>query len=441
MLVALVLYLEAGLPFALTALGAVAAYTVFTFKLSSWRIGVRKQMNALDSKSSSQIVDGLLNYETVKYFQNEKHEVTRHDSVLAEYAKKATITTQSLGFLNFGQQFIFTFALGLSMAMSVARVSAGTMTLGDLVLVNTLLMQLSIPLHFLGTVYRELQSAVTDMSVLFDLLNKRTAYQLECESAGHPDHFAEFTYKGGNIKFDNVVFHYKPEQPMLRGLSFEIPAGTSLGVVGPSGCGKSTIMRLLYKFYAPNGGNITVDGQDIHSVTSESLRKHIGVIPQDTVLFNDTILYNIRYGDLSATDEQVFAASKKAGLHDSVLTFSEQYQTIVGERGLKLSGGEKQRVAIARALLRSAPILLADEATSALDSRTERGAVDALEALGDHGNSLTSLMIAHRLSTIKHCDAILVLKQGKMVEYGTHDELIALRGLYHDLWEQQLQEE
>eukprot|EP01059_Diplonema_ambulator_P009720 TRINITY_DN1965_c0_g2_i3.p1 TRINITY_DN1965_c0_g2~~TRINITY_DN1965_c0_g2_i3.p1 ORF type:complete len:651 (+),score=215.65 TRINITY_DN1965_c0_g2_i3:51-2003(+) len=432
LLVSAVLYKEAGLPFSVTAVCAVVAYSMFTFKVSSWRIDVRKAMNKADQEQSTAMVDSLLNYETVKYFQNEKHEINKYNELLKQYEKRSVLTTQSLAALNFGQQFIFTIALAVTMGMSVVRVQAGTMTLGDLVLVNTLLMQLSVPLNFLGTVYRELQAAMADMESLFKLLN---------EGADEPDDrdLPDFVYKGGSIEFRNVVFRYKEDQNMLRGLSFTIPAGESLGVVGPSGCGKSTILRLLFGFYRPESGQILIDGQDISQVNLASLRKYFGVIPQDTVLFNDTLMHNLRYGNLEATDEQCIEASKKADLHNSVGTFSEGYNTRVGERGLKLSGGEKQRVAIARCLLRGAPILLADEATSALDTRTEEKAMHALRATSE--NPLTSVIIAHRLSTVSHCSHILVLKEGNVVEYGTHDELLDMNGLYTSMWQLQQQDD
>ena len=437
-LVSGVLYWQAGLPFAATALGAVGAYTVFTFQLSAWRISVRKEMNQTDNKASARLVDGLLNYETVKYFQNEAYELRRYDQYVRDYSKKAVLTTQSLGFLNFGQQFIFTAALGLSMAMSVTRVASGTMTLGDLVLVNTLLMQLSIPLHFLGTVYRELSAALTDMEKLFELLALET--NEEADRRNNADTaVVPFEFKGGDIEFRDVRFNYKSDQQMLKGVSFKIPAGSSLGVVGPSGCGKSTLVKLLFKFYSPQSGQVLVDGQDVNTVESTGLRVHMGVIPQDTVLFNDTLMHNVRYGRLDATDDEVKDSVHKAGLHEAVLGFSEQYETRVGEMGVKLSGGEKQRVSIARTLLRGAPILLADEATSALDTRTETRAMAALRECSAP-RALTSLIIAHRLSTVKSCDAILVLKEGEVHEYGTHEELLEAGGLYASLWEQQLQD-
>eukprot|EP01064_Diplonema_japonicum_P018686 TRINITY_DN27382_c0_g1_i1.p1 TRINITY_DN27382_c0_g1~~TRINITY_DN27382_c0_g1_i1.p1 ORF type:complete len:664 (+),score=124.91 TRINITY_DN27382_c0_g1_i1:48-1994(+) len=429
-LVSAVLYREAGLPFSVTAVSAVVAYSVFTFKLSAWRIGVRKEMNKSDQEASTSMVDSLLNYETVKYFQNEKYEVSRYETLLKRYEKQAVVTQQSLSGLNFGQQFIFTIALSVTMAMSVVRVQAGLMTLGDLVLVNALLMQLSVPLNFLGTVYRELQAAMTDMESLFKLLNEG-----EPEESGLPD----LVYKGGEIEFRDVVFNYKADQKMLRGVSFTIPAGNSLGIVGPSGCGKSTILRLVFRFFTPESGTILVDGQDINKVNVESLRKHMGVIPQDTVLFNETLMYNLRYGDLTATDEQCIEAAKKADLHNSVRNFSDGYDTKVGERGLKLSGGEKQRVAIARCLLRNAPILLADEATSALDSRTEEKAMLALRSTTE--TPLTSVIIAHRLSTVSGCDKVLVLKEGNVFEYGTHEELLAKNGLYASMWHTQQESE
>ena len=426
-LVSAVLYREAGLPFVLTACTAVTAYTVFTIIVSTWRIEVRKTMNKHDTESSGLIIDGLLNYETVKYFQNEKYEVDRYDEILRKYSKDAAKTTQSLSFLNLGQQLIFTSALAVAMGMSVTRVAAGTMTLGDLILVNTLLMQLSMPLNFLGTVFRELQTAVTDMDNLFTLLSSNQP---------PPEPETKFVFKSGEIEFRDVFFSYRTDQAVLKGLSFKVPAGHSVGVVGPSGCGKSTIHRLLFKFHFPSSGTILVDGQDITEISSESLRSHFGVIPQDTVLFNDTILHNIRYGKIGATDEECYEASKKAGLHETVMGFPDGYSTKVGERGLKLSGGEKQRVSIARCLLRNAPILLADEATSALDTRTEALTMDSLRDTHNE-QPLTSIIIAHRLSTIRDCNAVLVLKEGLQHEYGSHSELMEKKGLYYDMWMRQ----
>eukprot|EP00659_Diplonema_papillatum_P022774 gene22775-34898_t len=309
-----VLYYEAGAPFAITAFAAVSAYTVFTFVLSSWRITVRKKMNQAENEANVVIVDGLLNYETVKYFQNEEYEVRRYDVLLQKYSKQAVLTQQSLALLNFGQQFIFTAALGVAMALSAAQVAAGTMTLGDLVLINTLLMQLSVPLNFLGTVYRELQTAVTDMEALLALLEEAGGENL----TNQPQE--PFQFVKGDIEFQNVCFGYVDGKRMLDGVSFKVPGGTSLGVVGPSGCGKSTILRLLFRFFNPGSGSILLDGQDTRKLDQASFRKYFGVIPQDNVLFNDTVMHNIRYGNLDATDEECIAASKKAGLHSAVLT-------------------------------------------------------------------------------------------------------------------------
>eukprot|EP01063_Lacrimia_lanifica_P031175 TRINITY_DN5088_c0_g1_i1.p1 TRINITY_DN5088_c0_g1~~TRINITY_DN5088_c0_g1_i1.p1 ORF type:complete len:679 (+),score=201.06 TRINITY_DN5088_c0_g1_i1:68-2104(+) len=431
-LVSAVLYHEAGFAFTATAIGAVVGYTGFTFTLSSWRIKVRQQMNKADGAASSAIIEGLQNYETVKYFQNEKYELSRYDRLLRAYEKPAVTTSQSLGALNFGQQFIFTAALGVTMAMSVTRVASGTMTLGDLILVNTLLMQLSVPLNFLGTVYRELQTALTDFEALFALL--------AVDGKNDTTHFPAFVYKTGAIEFNDVHFRYKPSQPMLQGISFTVPGGTSLGVVGPSGCGKSTILRLLFGFYSADSGRITVDGQDVTQVSVDTLRSAYGVIPQDVVLFNESILNNIRYGNLDATDEACIEASKAAGLHSAVSSFTDGYETRVGARGVKLSGGEKQRVAIARCLLRAAPILLADEATSALDTRTESLATSALRSCGGEDRPLTSILIAHRLSTVMHCDNIMVLRAGGIEEFGSHEELLDKGGLYADMWQQQQQD-
>eukprot|EP01062_Namystynia_karyoxenos_P063298 TRINITY_DN56119_c0_g1_i1.p1 TRINITY_DN56119_c0_g1~~TRINITY_DN56119_c0_g1_i1.p1 ORF type:complete len:688 (+),score=309.66 TRINITY_DN56119_c0_g1_i1:183-2066(+) len=434
-LVALVLWREAGPEFMGVALAAVTTYSIFTFVVSQWRIKVRQEMNQADNVANTALVDSLINYETVKYFQNEKHEEDQFSRLAERYNRAGALTTKSLAFLNFGQQFIFTSSITVALLLCVAKVQAGAMTLGDMVLVNTLLMQLSIPLHFLGTVYREIQQALADMDNLFKLFEQRSTLK---PTDGKP----EFQFRGGCIEFRDVHFSYPRGKQLLKGISFTVPAGTSVGIVGPSGCGKSTILRLVFRFFDPVAGQILVDGQEVSEVTLESLRRHIGVIPQDCVLFNTTIRDNIRYGRMDASDAEVEEAARQASIHDAIMGFPAGYDTKVGERGLKMSGGEKQRIAIARCLLRGAPILLADEATSALDSKTEEETMMALRraAQEEVARRGTALVIAHRLSTVKDCAQILVMSEGEIAESGTHDSLLAAGGLYADMWNRQQQE-
>lgn len=402
-------------------------YTWFTVRASNWRIDIRREMNASDTDANSKAIDSLLNYETVKYFNNERMEANRYDHSMAGYESAATKTWTSLAWLNMGQTLIFTVGLVFCMGMSAMAVVDGTQTIGDFVMINALLMQLSIPLNFIGFVYRELRQGLADMEDMFNLLD------VDAEIIDAPD-AAPLEVAGGSVRFDDVQFHYDPERPILKGVSFEVPAGHTVAIVGPSGAGKSTISRLLFRFYDVSSGAITIDGQDIASVTQQSLRSKIGMVPQDTVLFNDTILYNIRYGRPAAADAEVHEAARLAQISSFIDKLPQGYDAEVGERGLKLSGGEKQRVAIARTILKAPPILILDEATSALDTHTEREIQSALDQVS---KNRTTLVIAHRLSTVVNAEAILVLDDGKIVERGTHSELLAMNGLYASMWERQ----
>ncbi|MBI1620247.1 ABCB family ABC transporter ATP-binding protein/permease [Aquamicrobium zhengzhouense] len=402
-------------------------YTWFTVKASDWRISIRREMNESDTDANTKAVDSLLNYETVKYFSNEKMEAQRFDRSMARYEDAATRTWTSLGWLNFGQGVIFGVGMAAVMALSAWEVSRGTHTIGDFVFVNAMLMQLSIPLNFIGFIYREIRQALTDIEQMFDLLGVKPEV-----TDGEGAH--DLVVKEGTISFDNVHFAYDPERPILKGISFEVPAGKTVAIVGPSGAGKSTISRLLFRFYDIQSGSIRIDGKDIRDVTQESLRASIGMVPQDTVLFNDTILYNVRYGRMSATEEEVTRAAELAQIKDFILRLPDGFRTMVGERGLKLSGGEKQRVAIARTILKAPPILMLDEATSALDTQTEQEIQAALDLVS---RDRTTLVIAHRLSTVIGADEIIVLKEGEIAERGRHADLLAAGGLYAQMWDRQ----
>ncbi|MCB1382928.1 MAG: ABC transporter ATP-binding protein/permease [Notoacmeibacter sp.] len=417
--------------YGLTYVGVVAVtvwlYTWFTVRASDWRISIRREMNNSDTEANTKAVDSLLNFETVKYFNNEQMEAERFDRSMARYEKAATQTWTSLGWLNFGQAVIFGAGMAIVMVMSALEVQAGTQTLGDFVFINAMLMQLSIPLNFIGFIYREIRQGLTDIEQMFDLLDVRA------EVTDKP-HAPDLAVRDGAIRFEDVHFAYDPSRPILKGISFEVPAGNTVAIVGPSGAGKSTISRLLFRFYDIQSGAITIDGQDLRGVTQKSLRGAIGMVPQDTVLFNDTIAYNIRYGRMAASEDEVRRAAELAQISGFIEKLPEGYKAMVGERGLKLSGGEKQRVAIARTILKAPPILILDEATSALDTHTEQEIQAALDLVS---KDRTTLVIAHRLSTVIGADSIIVLRDGEIAEQGTHRELLAKKGLYADMWDRQ----
>ena len=410
--------------FAGITLIALVVYIAFTITVTEWRTQFRKQMNELDSTAHSRAIDSLLNYETVKYFNNEDFEARRYDENL-EKLRRASLKSQStLSMLNTGQQLIIASALVAMLWRATEGVVAGRMTLGDLVMVNAFMIQLYIPLNFLGVIYREIKQSLTDLDKMFTLLER------EREIADAPG-AQPLQVDEGRVRFERVSFAYDPSRPILHDVSFEIPAGKTVAVVGPSGAGKSTLARLLYRFYDIGNGAITIDGQDIRQVTQASLRQAIGIVPQDTVLFNDTVEYNIAYGRPGATREEVEAAAKAAHIHDFIAGTPKGYDTMVGERGLKLSGGEKQRVAIARTLLKNPPVLIFDEATSALDSANERAIQAELRSVSQ---GKTALVIAHRLSTVVDAHEIVVMDGGRVVERGPHAELLARGGRYAEMW-------
>ncbi|WEJ57521.1 ABC transporter ATP-binding protein/permease [Devosia sp. FJ2-5-3] len=417
--------------FGLSYLGVLVVmiwgYLYFTIKASNWRITIRRQMNDSDTDANGKAIDSLLNYETVKYFANEQMEAERFDRSMAGYERSAIRIWTSLGFLNFGQAVIFYAGFLIISIMAILGVMDGTLTLGDFVLLNTFLMQIYRPLNFIGFVYRELRQGLTDIEEMFKLLDK------DPEITDKPD-AKPLAVTGPTLRFEDVTFHYDADRPILKGVSFEVPAGKTVAIVGPTGAGKSTISRLLYRFYDVTGGRITIDGQDLRDVTQKSLRSTIGMVPQDTVLFNDTIGYNIEYGRPGASRAEVEEAARMAQVGAFIASLPKGYDTPVGERGLKLSGGEKQRVAIARTILKAPSILILDEATSALDTKTERDIQAALDVVS---RNRTTVVIAHRLSTVVNADEILVLREGQVAERGNHAALLAQNGLYAQMWNRQ----
>ena len=429
-----VLQSQAGGIFVCIASFAVVAYVGWTYIVTQWRAKHRDRYNASESELGGIVVDSLLNYETVKYFVAEEYEESRIRKAATAMNKHLIRLDQSMALLNFGQQAIFVAAASASLYFSTASVLAGTMTVGDLVLVDALLLQLYMPLSFLGMLYREVQQSTQNMQAMLRLADQ------ECSVTESVD-AVPYVHKCGAIEFKNVSFHYKETRTVLRNVSLTIPGGSCVAFVGPSGSGKSTIFRLLYRFFDPTSGEILVDGQPLPRLKIDDYRRHVGVIPQDTVLFNESVAYNIRYGKRDATDDEIEHSARAANIHDTILSLSDGYKTVVGERGLKLSGGEKQRVAIARVLLQDLPILLADEATSALDTKTESSIMATLRRVNE-GKHRTIVLIAHRLSTVQDADQIFVLgKDGSLVEHGTHNELCNAGGMYHTLWQQQQQQQ
>ena len=412
-------------------LATIAVYVWFTFAITEWRVKLRRKMNEQDTDANQKAIDSLLNFETVKYFGAAGREAARYDEAMAGYEAAALKTSYSLAFLNFGQAVLITAGLVAVMLLAAIGVQAGELTVGDFVLVNAYMIQITMPLNFLGTVYREIRQALVDMRQMFDLLDEPP--EVKDRRNASPLRIAK-----GRVQFEAVSFSYDSERPILGDVSIDIPAGQTIAIVGPSGSGKSTIGRLLFRFYDVTGGAVVIDGQDVRDVTQDSLHQAIGVVPQDTVLFNDTIYYNIAYGRAHATRDEVIKAARDAQIHDFIMSLPDTYDTRVGERGLKLSGGEKQRVGIARTLLKDPPILLLDEATSALDSETEHEIQEALERAGQ---GRTVITIAHRLSTVQNADRILVLEKGTVVEAGTHSELLSKNGRYLDLWTLQSSEQ
>jgi ATP-binding cassette subfamily B protein len=430
-MVAVIFAVVFGWEYAAVVVVVISIYVAFTFKVTEWRVAIRREMNAQDTDANQKAIDSLLNYETVKYFNAEGLEAQRYDHAMQRYEVAAVKTGLSLAVLNLGQAFFITTGLVIVMVMAARGVQAGDLTVGDFVMVNAYMIQITMPLNFLGTVYREIRQALVDMGEMFGLLGQPAEVQ---DKPGAPD----VQVTRGEVVFQDVRFDYDPARPILKGVSFTVAPGQRVALVGPSGSGKSTIARLLFRFYDVTGGAIRIDGQDLRDVTATSLHGQIGVVPQDTVLFNDTIYYNIAYGRHGASRAEIEAAARAARIHDFILSLPEGYDTTVGERGLKLSGGEKQRVGIARTLLKNPPILILDEATSALDTQTERDIQDSLLAMGQGRSVIT---IAHRLSTIADADQIIVLEAGEIVERGTHEVLLANGGRYAAMWARQSSEE
>jgi ATP-binding cassette subfamily B protein len=431
LMIGVVLAVVFDIRYFVVVMGTIALYILFTFKVTEYRVKIRRQMNEQDTDANQKAIDSLLNFETVKYFGAEDREAGRYDAAMAGYETAAVRTANSLAFLNFGQSVLITGGLVAVMVMAALGVQDGSLTVGDFVMVNAYMIQITMPLNFLGTVYREIRQALVDMGEMFDLL-EQPAEVADAKDA------KPLNVAGGRVELEDVHFGYDPARPVLKGVTLNVPAGESVAIVGPSGSGKSTIGRLLFRFYDVTGGAIRIDGQDLRDVTQTSLHASIGVVPQDTVLFNDTVFYNIAYGNPEASRAEVEAAARAAKIHDFISALPEGYETQVGERGLKLSGGEKQRVGIARTLLKDPPILVLDEATSALDTETEAEIQDQLKAMG---RGRTVLTIAHRLSTIADADRIVVLENGLVVEEGRHADLLARGGRYAALWQRQAAEE
>ena len=431
LMISVVLFFLFDVWYLAVVVGTISLYIWFTFTVTEWRVKIRKEMNDQDTDANQKAIDSLLNFETVKYFGAEEREAKRYDGAMEQYVAAALKTSYSLAFLNFGQSVLITGGLVAVMVMAAIGVQNGALTVGDFVMVNAYMIQITMPLNFLGTVYREIRQALVDMGEMFSLLEQPAEVNDKLDAN-------VLNVQGGEVVFDGVFFGYDAARPILKGVDLAVPAGQTVAIVGSSGSGKSTIGRLLFRFYDVNDGAIRIDGQDIRDVTQVSLHNRIGVVPQDTVLFNDTVRYNIAYGREGASFDDIKAAARAAKIHDFIESLPDGYETTVGERGLKLSGGEKQRVGIARTLLKNPPILILDEATSALDTETELEIQNELKAMGQ---GRTVLTIAHRLSTIADADRIVVLEDGVIVEQGTHDALLKSDGRYAFLWHRQLQDE